>query len=110
MAQANSSHELSHAAQIPRPTKNKYDCKLAVITKYNLHQKELTVEHSKNKQLTLCPNCNISLKWRAQQGCVYIKLKMLQPGNYNSSKTCKQVDKKIQETVNYCNVLQQCTS
>ena len=34
---------------------------------------------------------------------------MLQPGNYNASKTCKQVDKKIQETVNYCNVLQQCT-
>ena len=37
--------ELAHAAQIPRPTESKYHSKLAVITKYNLHQKELTAEH-----------------------------------------------------------------
>ena len=52
------------------------------------------------------PNCNISLKWRAQQDWVYLKLVMLKPGAHNASKTCKQVDKKkIQETVKYCNEL-----
>ena len=50
------------------------------------------------------PNYNISLKWRAQQGWVHLKLVMLQPGAHNASKTCKQVGKKIiQETVKYCN-------
>ena len=54
----------------------------------------------------MCPNCNISLKWRAQQGWVYLKLVMLQPGAHNAGKTCKKEDKKIQETVKYCNELQ----
>ena len=34
---------------------------------------------------------------------------MLHPGAHNASKTCKQVGKKIQETVKYCNELYQCT-
>ena len=34
---------------------------------------------------------------------------MLQPGAHNASKTCKQMGKKIQETVKYCNELYQCT-
>ena len=55
------------------------------------------------------PNCNISLKWRAQQGLVHLKLVLLQPGAHNASKTCKQMGKKIQETVKYCNELYQCT-
>ena len=48
-------------------------------------------------------NCNISLKWRAQQDWVHLKLVLLQPGAHNVSKTCKQVGKQIQETVKYCN-------
>ena len=48
-------------------------------------------------------NCNISLKWRAQQDWVHLKLVLLQPGARNVSKTCKQVGKQIQETVKYCN-------
>ena len=54
------------------------------------------------------PNCNISLKWRAQQGWVHLKLVMLEPGAHNASKTCKQVGKQIQETVKYCNELYKC--
>ena len=50
--------ELAHAGQFPRPTKYKYYSKLAVITKYNLHQRELTAELGKDKQLIMCPNCN----------------------------------------------------
>ena len=65
---------------------------LTVITKYNLYQKELTAEHRKDKQLIMCPNCNISLKWRAQQDWVHLKFVMLKPGAHNASKTCKQVD------------------
>ena len=61
--------------------------------KYNLYQKEVTAEHCKDRQLIMYPNCNISLKWRAQQGWVHLKLVMLQPGAYNASKTCKQVGK-----------------
>ena len=94
--------------QIPRPTKNKYDSKLAVITKYNFNQKELTAEHGKDKQLIICPNCNISLKWRAQQSWVHLKLVMLQPGAHNASKICKQVGIQMQEIVKYCNELYQC--
>ena len=59
----------------------------SVITKYNLHQKYLAAEHGKDKQLIMCPNCNICFKWRAQQGWVYLKLVMLQPGANNASKT-----------------------
>ena len=40
---------------------------------------------------------------------VHLKFVMLQPGAHNASKTCKQVDKKIQGTVKYCNELYQCT-
>ena len=77
--------------------------------KYNLDQKGLTAEHGKDRQLIMCPNCNISLKWRAQQGLVHLKLVMLQPGAHNASKTCKQVGKQIHETVKYCNEMYQCT-
>ena len=47
----------------------------------------------------MCPNCDISLKWRARKGWVHLKLEMLQAGAHNASKTCKQVDK--QNTRNY---------
>ena len=77
--------------------------------KYNLYQKELTAEHCKDRQLIMYPNCNISLKWRAQQGWVHLKLVMLQPGAHNASKTCKQVGKQIQETVKYCDEQYKCT-
>ena len=55
------------------------------------------------------PNCNISLKWRAQEGWVHLKLVRLQPGGHNAFKSCKQGDKQIQETVKYCSKLYQCT-
>ena len=74
-----------------------------------LYKKELAAEHGKEKQLIMYPNCNVSLILRAPQGCVHLKLVMLQPGAHNASKTCKQVDKEIQETVKYCNELYQCT-
>ena len=77
--------------------------------KYNLVQKGLSAKHGKDRQLIMCPNCNINLKWRAQQGWVRLKLAMLQTGAYSASKTCKQVGKQIQETVKYCNELYQCT-
>ena len=73
-----------------------------------MDQKGLTSEHGKERQL-ICPNCNISLKWRVQQGWVHLKLVMLQPGAHSASKTCKQVGKQIQETVKYCNEQYQCT-
>ena len=76
---------------------------------YNLHQKELTAEHGKDRQLILYPNCNISLKWGAQQGWVHLRLVMLQTGAHNASKTWKQVGKQIKETLKYCNELYQCT-
>ena len=57
----------------------------------------------------MCPICKSSLKWRVQQGWVYLKLVILQHGAHNASKTCQQVDKKIQETVKYSNELYQCT-
>ena len=77
---------------------------------YNLHQKELTAEHGKDRQLILYPNCNISLKWGAQQGWVHLKHVMLQPGAHNASKSWKQVGKQIKETLKYCNELYHCTS
>ena len=55
------------------------------------------------------PNCNISLKWRAQQGWVHLKLVMLQPGAHNVGKACEQVGKQIQQTVKYCDEQYQCT-
>ena len=61
---------------------------------YNSHQKELAAENGKDKILITCPNCQISLKWRAQQGWVHLKLIVLQPGAHNASKTCKQVDER----------------
>ena len=64
---------------------------------------ELTAEHGKDKQLIMYPNCNISLKWGAQQGWVHLKPVKLQPGTHNASKTCKQVGNQIQETVKYFN-------
>ena len=68
--------------------------------------KGLTAEHGTDRQLIMCPNCNISLKWR-DHGWVHLKLVMLQPGAHSASKTCKQVGKQIQETVKYCNELYQ---
>ena len=95
-------HEPAQATQIPRPTKSKYDFKLAV-------NKSITVEHCKDRQLIMYPNCNISFNWRAQQGWIHLKLGMLQPEVHNASKTCKQVGKQIQETVKYCNEQYKCT-
>ena len=68
--------------------------------KYNLNQKGVTTEHGKDRQLIMCPNCNISPKWRAQQGWVHLKLVMLQLGAHSASKTYKHVGKQIQENCN----------
>ena len=45
---------------------------LVVNSKYNLHKKEPAAEHGKDRQLIMYPNCNIRLKWRAQQGWVHL--------------------------------------
>ena len=68
----------------------------------------LAAEHGKDRQLITYPNCNISLKWRAQQDWVYLKLVGLQPGGHNASKTQKQVGKQMQEAVKYCNEKYKC--
>ena len=75
----------------------KFQDQLKANMTLNLHQKELTAEHGKDRQLIMYPNCNISLKWRAQQGWVHLKLVMLQPEAHNASKTCKQVVNKYRK-------------
>ena len=87
---------------------HKFQDQLKANMTLNLHQKELTAEHGKDRQLIMYLNCNISLKWRAQQSRVHLNLVMLQPGAHNASKTCKQVSKQIQETVKYCNEQSKC--
>ena len=48
----------------------------------------------------------VSLKWRAKQGWVHLKLVIWQAGAHSASKTCKQVGKQIQETAKYCTNVQ----
>ena len=76
---------------------------------YNLDYKGLTAEHATDRQLIMCPNCNISLKWKAH-GWVHVKLVMLQPGAHSATKIYKQVRMQIEETVKYCNELYQSSS
>ena len=39
-----------------------------LLLQVNLHKRELTAEHGKDRKLIMCTNCNIGLKCRAQLG------------------------------------------